>query len=60
MVAARFAPVASKTDAPLADDLKTAIETLKKATSGTDDQAIAAAAKDVNERVKRMSTALGY
>lgn len=60
MVAVRFAPIAAKTDAPLADDLKKAIETLKQATSGTDDQAIAAAAKDVNERMKRLSTALGY
>lgn len=60
MVTVRFAPIATRTDAPLADDLKKAIDTLKQAASGADDQAIAAAAKDVNERMKRLSTALGY
>lgn len=60
MVVVRFASVAARTDAPLADDLKQAVEKLKQATAGTDTQAIAAAAKTLNERMKRLSTALGY
>lgn len=60
MVAVRFASIAAKTDAPAADDLKAALEKLKQATSGADGQAIVAAAKTLNERVKKVATALGY